>query len=452
MRNGAPEGRLTTRFKILVGMGDHTLNLSLVALSVLYVFYLTEHVGLRPALAGTVPLIGRIVDALTDPLMGRLSDLTRLSAGRRRPYFLAGALPFAASFALLWLDPGLESQLGLFLFYSGAYVLFSLCSTVLTVPYIALLPEIAPDYDERSSLNAWRSALSISGALAAAVGFRPLAHALGGGTEGFFAAALVLGAWMVWPWLALYAAVRERRDFQRPAREGFVEGLRRLASHRSYRDVTALYLCGRIAMDVTGMILVFYFQYWMRRPGDFEIMFFFFLLVAAGSLPAWMRFARHLDKRTVFVVGALGWAAIQLALYPATPEWPRALPILMAVAAGVGYAMVDMMPWSMLGDVVDEDELRSGERREGIYSGVFGFLRKLAGAVGVWIAGLALDFAGFVPGEPQSPSAREAIRLFTVVVPPLFLLLAAAFAVRYPIGRQRHREIVAELAARRASG
>jgi sugar (glycoside-pentoside-hexuronide) transporter len=433
-------------------MGDHTLTISLTALSVFYVYYLTEYAGLRPALAGTVPLIGRFFDAVTDPLMGRLSDLTRLRAGRRRPYFLIGVFPFAASFALLWTGPPVESQLGMFAFYSAIYVLYSLCSTVLTVPYLALLPEIAPGYDERSSLNAWRAALAILGTLAAAVGFRPLAGALGGGSEGFFAAACVLGAWMVWPWLALYGTVRERPDFQRPAHFGFVEGMRLLAGHRTYRWVTGLYLSGRIAMDVTGMILVFYFQHWMGRPGDFEIMFFAFLLFAIACLPIWLRLARTTDKRTVFVAGALWWAAIQVSLFAATPDWPRWLPILMAVLAAAGYGIVDMMPWSMLADVVDEDELRTGERREGVYSGVFGFLRKLGGAIGVWIAGLALDVAGFVPGAEQGETVRQTIRILTVGVPPLFLLLAVAAAWRYPLGRERHAEIVAELRERREGG
>jgi GPH family glycoside/pentoside/hexuronide:cation symporter len=108
--------------KLVIGLGDHTITLTLAALSLFYVFFLTEYAGIRPALAGLVPLIGRFVDAFTDPLMGRLSDLTRTRMGRRRPYLLLGALPFGLSFAALWVDLPAESQLGRFAYYTGAYV------------------------------------------------------------------------------------------------------------------------------------------------------------------------------------------------------------------------------------------------------------------------------------------------------------------------------------------
>ena len=122
------EPRLGAARKLVIGLGDHTITLSLASLSLFYVFFLTEHVGLRPALAGAVPLVGRFVDALTDPLMGRISDQTRWRWGRRRPYMLLGALPFGASFAALWLDAPVHTQLGMFAYYSGAYIVYSVAS------------------------------------------------------------------------------------------------------------------------------------------------------------------------------------------------------------------------------------------------------------------------------------------------------------------------------------
>jgi GPH family glycoside/pentoside/hexuronide:cation symporter len=444
------ETTLSTQSKVLLGMGDHTLNLTLTALSVLYVFYLTEHIGLRPALAGSVLLIGRFVDAITDPLMGRISDRTRTRMGRRRPYFLLGAVPFAFSFGLLWVDIGLQSQAAMFAFYAGVYILYSLCATVITVPYLAVLPEVAPTYDERNSLNAYRAALAITGTLVGGAAFRPLAQYFGGGSDGFEAAALAAGAWLVWPWFAICLSVRERPPPARHVQGGFAQALRTLATHRSYRLITGLYLSGRIAMDLIGMILVFYFAYWLRRPGDFEIMFVLFLVTAAASLPIWMRIAPHVDKRTLFIAGSCWWGLSQLTLFAITPEWPRLLVLVLPTMAAAGYAIVDMMPWSMLADVVDEDELRTGERREGLYSGVFGFLRKLAGALGVWIAGLVLDAAGFVPGAEQSETTLWAIRGLTAVAPALFLAIGAWIASKYSLGREQHAEILLQLQERHA--
>ena len=436
----------------MIGLGDHSITLSLAALSLFYVFFLTEYVGLRPALAGAVPLIGRFVDAFTDPIMGRVSDLTRSSRGRRRPYLLIGALPFGLSFAALWVDLGSGSQLGMFVYYTAAYVLYSLASTVLAVPYAALIPELVLDYQERTSINTYRSALTVLGTLLAGLSMRPLAELFGGGAAGFSTAAWLLGLWIVLPWLAVYGVTRERPEFAtRRSEMGFVDGMRTLARHRSYRQLSALYICGRIAMDIAGMMFIFFMTYWLLRPGDFEIVLGLVMVTAIFTLPVWLRISERLDKRTIFIAGCLIWAAVQPLMFLAQPDWPRWIVFVFAAVMGVGYAVVDMMPWSMVGEVIDEDELATGERREGVYAGFFTFIRKLGGALGVWLAGMVLDFSGFEAGGRQPPEALFAIRLVTAAGPGLFLLLAVAFAWPYALGRVRHRRILEELAGRRVA-
>ncbi len=150
------ERRLSSAKKAVYALGDHTVNLVLSAIALLYFVFLMEHGGLSPFLAGLVVWIVRIVDAFTDPGMGRLSDMTRWRAGRRRPYFLIGALPFGLFFALMWLSVPLESQSARFVYYSLTYVCLSLAMTCISVPYLALLPEMATEYDERTSLNTFR--------------------------------------------------------------------------------------------------------------------------------------------------------------------------------------------------------------------------------------------------------------------------------------------------------
>ena len=180
MQDNAPAetAALPVRTKLVYATGDHTVNLSLSALSLLYLFFLTEYAGLQPYLAGLIMWVPRIIDAFTDPLMGRISDRTPWRWGRRRPYFLIGALPFGITFALLWLTP-FESQSAKFAYHISVYIALSLCTTVLSVPYLALLPEMARGYDERTSLNTYRAAAAVLGTFAA-VGMQGLAEALGG--------------------------------------------------------------------------------------------------------------------------------------------------------------------------------------------------------------------------------------------------------------------------------
>jgi len=446
-----PVPELSPAKKAVYAWGDHTVNTSLGALSLVFLFFLTEIAGLDPLYAGAVVWIARVFDAVTDPLMGRISDGTRWRIGRRRPFFFIGVLPFGASFSLLWTTP-FEGQLAMFGYYSLSYMALSLSTTILSVPYLALIPEMAKSYDERTSLNTFRSGAAVLGTVVAAA-MPKLVEALGGGAAGYALAGSVLGVWLILPWPAVFAVSFERPQEHNTRQEGSVfQGMRELAQHPSYLRLCALFLTCRISVDVVGLSFLFYFTYWLKRPGDFSLTLFCMLAVVVVSLPFWLAIAKHHDKHKLFCVGASWWVLIQLGMLAVTPEWPRASIFLFAALAGVGYAMADLMPWAMVGEVIDEDELRCGVRREGLYNGTFTFVRKAGGATAYLLAGLFLKAAGYVqnagPGVEQPESALLAIRLLTCLVPAIFLCIAIALAWHYPLSRRRHQEILAALDAR----
>ncbi len=436
------EQALPVGVKAGYALGDHAINIQLATVSLFYLFFLSEIVGLAPSLAGLVLLAGRGVDAFTDPLMGRLSDRTRWRWGRRRPYFLIGALPFGLTFMLLWSVPAIEGEAATFVFYLAVYVANTLCSTMLAVPYMALLPELAQGYHERTSMNTFRTVGVVVAILLAAVGMPWLVRVLGGEAAGYSGAGLVLGLWVAVPWLIVHAVSFEPPNRNGVRTTGLVESFRRLLGHRSYRLLAALFVAARIAVDLAGAMLIFYFTYWVGRAEDFSIAMALMLGGVVVSLPLWMRLARTTDKQKVFIAGALWWSLMLVAIFSYDPSQPRWLVLVFAGLSGVGYGVADLIPWSMLGDVIDEDEHVGGERRDGLYAGTFTFLRKLGGAAGVAAAGFALDLAGFVRGaEAQSDAALLAIRVFASLVPTAFLLIAAALALRYPLDGARHAEI-----------
>ncbi len=446
------EPRLDAKRKSVYALGDFTLNTSLAALSLIYASYFLPQVAdLRAALAGLIPLIARTVDAFADPLMGRLSDRTRWKLGRRRPYFLIGAIPYGVSFALLWIPSPLPGPTGHFVYYTLIYLVHALSMTVLTVPYLAILPEMALDYDARTSLNTYRTFGSMVGVFAA-VAVQPVAEALGGGPQGFATAGVCFGVLITLPWFAVYRVTFERPAFrERESEQGFVDGLRVVARHRTFMQLTAVYIMGRIAMDLAGALLILYTTYWLLRPDDFVLVMTLFLSAVVVALPFWLWLAQGRDKAQIFVIGSLWWAATSLGLSFATPEWPRWVIFVWVPVVGLGYAVVDLMPWSMLGEVIDEDDLATGERREGLYNGVFTFLRKLGGALGVFMVMGLLDLLGYQKGEQQGETARQAIRWMTGAAPAFFLVIGVLLARGYPLTRERHREILRELALRDAT-
>jgi len=313
--------RLGPAGKSVYASGDFTLNTALSALSLIYAsYFLTQVAELRPALAGLVPLIGRAVDAFTDPLMGRISDRTRWRGERRRPYFLLGAVPYGLSFALLWAESPFDSQAGLFAWYASAYCLLSVASTVLAVPYLALLPEMAEGYDERTSLSTYRTIGATLG-IFAAVSIRPLAESFGGGGAGYATVGIVFGVMLAVPWLAVHRVTFERPEYSRAATpQGFVEGFVRVLRHGTFVRLTWIYICGRIAMDLSAALLILYVTYWLGRTGDFEIVMFVFLLAVVVSLPLWLRASRGRDKSAIFIFGSVWWMLTGVLLALVQPE------------------------------------------------------------------------------------------------------------------------------------
>jgi sugar (glycoside-pentoside-hexuronide) transporter len=447
---------LGVRQKAIYGLGDLSTNAALATLALVYAsYFLTQVAGLRPALAGLVPLVGRTIDAITDPIMGRLSDRTRWRSGRRRPYLLIGALPFGASFALLWTDPSTfgfgDGQTARFLYYATVYSMLCVWMTVLSIPYLALLPEMAPGYDERTSLNVWRNVGSIFG-IGVAIAIRPLAEALGGGPSGYASAGTLVGVAIALPWFAVHRATFERPgpDVEEP--KPLLAALGELWQNLAFRRLMTLYLAGRIAMDLLGTLLILYLTFWLVRPGGFEPVMLGFLVAVCIALPGWLRLSLGREKATMFIVGALWWTLSGAAFTLAEPSWPLWSIVALAAVTAVGYAAVDLMPWAMLGEVIDADELASGERRDGLYNGVFTFLRKLAGALGVFLVLGLLDLLGFHQGEEQTETVRHAIRWLTFLAPTVCLALAAIAATGYPLTRAAHAEIVARLVAGAAGG
>lgn len=446
---GDPTPQLGVPRQVGYALGDVSLNTGLVALALVYAgYFLPQIAEIRPVYAGLIPLLGRIVDAFSDPLMGWLSDRTRTRFGRRRPFFLLGAIPYGLLFAMLWSEAPVEGDTARFAYYAAIYCLFSLAMTVPSVPYLSVLPEMAEDYDQRTTLNTYRAVGSIVGAVFA-LSLRPLAEALGGGAGGFARAGWWVGIALIPIWFVVFFATFERFG-ARPSAAPLWGSAREAFSRRNFRRLIGLYLFGRIAMDLASTMLLLFYTYWLFRADLFEpVMGCFFAFVIVGYL-IWRRVAERRDKAQVFILGSIWWMLVSFSLLLAQPSWPWPLYFMITPLFAIGFAVVDLMPWSMIGEVIDEAELERGERREGIYNGIFTFVRKLGGALGIAVALAVLDAFGYEkvanPADLEE-SARQAIRWMTAMGPIVFIAIGILFARGYPLTRARHTEILDDLAS-----
>ena len=443
------DARLPFHLKLIYGLGDHSINVALVALTMVFPFYLTDVVEMRPVLAGLVPLLGRVVDAVSDIYMGRLSDRTRWKAGRRRPFLLIGAVPFALSFAAIWSAPGFEGDVGQFVFYAGVYVLISISMTVCAIPYYSLTPDLTDSYHERTAIMTFRSALSLIGTLLIAVLFRPLVETFGGDAPAWAMTGGVFALWIVWPWLPIWWVTWERPPKELTTPVPLIQYVDVIRGNRNFARLLGLFALGRIAIDLPLALFLHYFTYVIGKPDYFNGVMFTFIIGTVCAMPFWLRFARGRDKAQVYRFSCFGWMTTFLGLLAFQPEWPYWGMIVVSFLSGCGYAAADMMPWSMVADITDDDELASGERREGIFMGIFTFVRKISGAMGVFIGMSVLDLVGFEPNVQNGEIVLWTIRGLTAGVPLLFILVSLWIATRYTLGQAQHSVILESLEEQR---
>jgi GPH family glycoside/pentoside/hexuronide:cation symporter len=444
--------RLSRRLKVLFSTGDLSTSIPLAIVMFFQLYFLTDVAGLRPDYAAWAVGLGRVWDAVNDPLFGLMSDRIRTRWGRRRVLLLFGAVPLGVFFAMMWLVPP-WGPLALTAYYALAFMLFDTAFTAVHVGYNALTPELTPDYDERSSLNGYRMVFSISGTLGAIILATVLGWYLDDTRLLFAILGLGLGLVSIIPPFIVFSVTRERPSHEQPEPLPLREALAATLSNRPFWLVMGLYLLSWTTASILAAVLVYFANYYLRVPEQAN----YFVLIAEGSailfIPLWVWVARCLDKRRAFILGSATWIAVLLGIFSLNPN-QLLMAYLLAALAGSGIATAYVIPWSMVPDIIEHDELRTGQRREGSYYAFASFSQKLATGAAIWAMGQVLAYTGYItptagtPVPEQPPQALLAIRTFMGPVPVVLLILAILFAWGYPISRERHRALRDELAAR----
>ena len=415
--------------------------------------FLLQVAKLPPIWVGSIFLIVKLWDGVNDPIVGALTDRTNTRWGRRRPWLLFGAFPLGLAFFLHWIVPPLGDA-GKFWYYLVVAVLLDTALTAVLVPYTALTPELSSDYDERTSLNMYRFSFSIIGGMVAAALHLQIVNAFPADPRlGNMVSAGIWSFFLVVPSLITFAFTREtqfRPDIEEKG-PGFFEGLKIAFSNRAFICVTLIYLLSWLCIQFVQNNLFLYVQFWTGPEGAnlFSVLLIGVQVSAFIFILIWARVSQRLGKQNVYYVGMTFWILVEVALFFV----PRGsvLPLfVLGPLAGAGLAIGYLIPWSMLPDVIELDELETGQRREGIFYGFFVFLQKLGISLGVAFSNFALGAAGFNADLPQQPEAvLTTLRLFISLAPAVVLLISFIPVYLYPITKTRHAEIQAQLKSRR---
>jgi GPH family glycoside/pentoside/hexuronide:cation symporter len=435
--------------------------------------YYTDYTGLDVKLAGIALLLGKTFDAVSDPIMGYVSDHTKTRWGRRRPWFLVGAFPLSLSFIGMFSANPAWSETQLFVWLLGMNILFWCGTTTVMVPHAAFASEMTRTHHERISVMGYREGFLALGLLSggfvmfvllegAVDSTRAAATAAGLTEEGLAVTVRIArgqahGTITTWFGLCTCAlaamtffGTRERPGPHTPPRDTLFGDFADTFRSRPFLLFTFALVIGQIADGLTASLALFTVEEWWGF-GDPHPRFLLigYMTMALVSIPFWMRVARHFEKAHTFAFCTfMATAALVGMLFvPAIGLWWGYVCLYFA-GTGLGGRMVVAM--AMVPDIIDDDERRTHTRKDGAYFGMISLLRKLARSLAIGFSGVGLGLFGYVSGvSEQSPEAVRGIKIMFCVVPAVASGITATMLLWFPITRKRHEETLKVLHRRR---
>ena len=446
--------------RVTAGYGATEMGIAAVDffLQVTLLKFATDVLGVGAGAAGGVIALAVLWDAVTDPVMGAVSDHTRGRWGRRRAYIAVGGVATAVAFTWLFTPPELASTTARIAFLLGAYLLANTALTVLSVPHAALGGELTTDPVARTRVFGARFAFANLGMVAAilvpglvTVGLQP---GTGSAAARASRSALAIGIIVVVTCIVTVIATRGRDRSSGQGALTMVQFLRSMAAviaNRPFRPLVAAFVVGSIGRALNASTALFYYEHRLRLDESdvFLKVLLPFTLVIAISIVGWSRLAAHVGRKPAATTGFFLLGLLGAIFYPLFPPGSLVGPVVSAVVGGLLVGAAFLLD-ATVADVVDYDEVKSGEHREGLYFGFWRLGSKVARALGIALSGVLLDVVGFVQGAPQQ-SASTSLGLALIFGPGVgvFFMSGAVLFACMPLDERIHARVRRILERRR---
>jgi glycoside/pentoside/hexuronide:cation symporter, GPH family len=458
MSTPEPE-RLSFREKFAYGLGDTASNFYFQTFNLFLLYYYTDVFGISAAVVGTMFIFTRILDCVTDPLMGMMADRTKTRWGKYRPYLLWMVLPYGVFGWAMFANPDL-SPTGKVVYAYVTYSAVMLAYTAINIPYSALMGVISPSSKERTSVATYRFVCAFAGGLLVASLFRPLKNALGGGDEiaGIQWTMAIFAAVSMTLFLITFAGTRERVVSNDGAGATMRKDLGFLLRNRAW---VVMFFAGIFTLTnvaVRNAVTVFYFKYYVGDDGGRVFLFWdqtslfmtsgMLAMIAGVACTKW--FTNRWGKKELLITLSALNAVSMFALFFLRPDqvaWMFVINIAGTFLNGPTPAIV----WAMYADTADYGEWKFHRRTTALLFSSAQFGQKLGIAVGGAIAGWTLGLFGFVPNTAQAPETLLGIKILFAIVPVGFAVLNIIALCFYPISEAQVKQIESDLAARRTA-
>ncbi len=440
--------RLPTRAIVDYSLPTFAQGFMFILVNIYLLKFATDVLLIAPAAMGVLFSLSRLWDAVADPVIGFLTDRTRSRLGRRPPWLLASALPLGVTFAMLWAPPTGLAGRALLVWMGVALFAFYTAIAMLEVAHAALGAELTDAYHERTRVFGVRRIVFGVGTLCAVAALAAFG-ALQAPRRIGVVVGLVGGVFVVASILWMVTRVRERPEFQDRGADNPFRAFRDVARNPHARVLLLVFVIQQLGVATLTTIMPYLSEYVLETP-EWTFAYIGTLFVSAIlGVPIWIRMKTRGGKKggLILAMAVIGFAiaAIQFA-----GVGDVGLVLGVAALGGFASAGADVLVPSIQADVIDWDELQTGERKEGAYFAAWAFSAKASGALGAALVAFALPAIGFVPNAAQTPEAREAIRLLAALGPAVFYGLGILLFLGFRLGEHEHAEIQAALARRRA--
>jgi Na+/melibiose symporter-like transporter len=442
-----PSDKLSKKHLFFYSLSEMPIQVAAVPVAAFIPNYYGADLGMSLVVVANVWLIARLFDGIIDPLIGYFSDKTDTKWGRRRVWMVAAVPimmiavykvffpepPVSASYLLLWMV----------VFWTGW--------TMLLIPYYAWAAELSPDYHERSLITGWRAWIGMAAnVLSKLIPVIALYFFGFGGTPAVvFMIGIILLILLPTTVGLTVSQVPERTD-AKPVQISVLKGARIMMKNGPFRRLVSAFFASYIGIAFATATIVFYIRGVLEHEGGSIVMLLFYFSAGLCGVPFWIWLSKQIGKHKAWVASLLVYPVFSpfyLLLGPGDFYWMLPIAAITGFAGGAFHAL----PNSMKADVIDLDEMRTGENRAATFFAVWSFTMKMALSFGPWLALIMLAWVGFdaAPGAENAPENLLGLSLIYALSPPIFFTIAAILALRYPITEERHKRMRSALERRR---
>ena len=410
--------------------------------------FATDFLAIAPATVGFIFGISRLWDAISDPLIGHLSDNTRTRFGRRRPWLVIAAVPLGIAFYMLF-NPAFGSEaLITILWFGAAVILFYTASTLFYVPHFAIAAELTEDYHQRNIVFGCRHAGWLAGYVMSLGGIYSLTMLHSEGAEKVidFAGkqATFIGSLTAISVLLCAYGMQEKPGFAERRSTSALPVIKDVFKNMYARRILIVNFMDNVSFALTSTLVIYVCTYILNDANIASVFILFFMLPSLLLVPIWMPLARKFGKKNLYTFSMLLSGTAFGSLFFA--DYNNLAHLYIAgIMAGTANGCNNVIGPSIFSDIIDYDELQTGDRKEGAYFAVWSLVWKSSTAIVLFILGMVLSFVGFEPNVPQTDLVIDTMKFMFTLLPCMFYILAAFMFSFFKLNEETYNNIRTEL-------